>query len=448
MTKILLFLMVTFSAFANLQLAPPSFKYKNGKAVFMDIQKGLYKIDYYPSTFRSRVKTTWEFELKEEGYPLFDFVPWGIRAKLDGKRVRLGRVRSPDRVTKYRVIRKKLKLGKYKLELYTRVKRGITYGFRSVNSGFFIKDLSQKKFLEKYVPANLEFDQYPITFDVRVKSKKKHVFVANGKRTRLGYNHYKIEYPDYYSSSSVYFHVFKVGRYKWLEETFTSINGNKVPVIVYTKKKYSPEVFMAKAREYFDELESDYGAYAQKEILIYGMAKGGGMEYPGATATSLRSLGHEMFHFYFAKSVIPADGNSGWMDEGLASWRDKGYKSFDHPGYEMFNLGAHSVYKRNTDSNSYRIGRKFFAYLNSKFDLKSALKGYYEKYKNSLVTTGIFINYLEEQTGLSLEGEFFQFVLNPNHRKNFVERVFNKAAREDEHDHHPHYSQSEMKNIL
>ena len=79
------------------------------------------------------------------------------------------------------------------------------------------------------------------------------------------------------------------------------------------------------------------------------------MEYPGATATSLRSLGHEMFHSYFAKGVIPADGNSGWMDEGLASWRDKGYQTLTHPGYDMFNLGAHSPYKRNTDKNSYKI---------------------------------------------------------------------------------------------
>ncbi len=445
MTKILMFFILSFNAFANLNLAPPSFNYKDGKAIFMDIQKGEYKISYYPSTFRSRVKTTWEFEIAEEGYPLFDFVPWGIRAKLNGKRVRLGRVRSPGKVTRYRVIKKKLKPGRYTLELNTKIKRGITFGFRRVNSGFFIKDLAQKKFLEKYVPANLEFDQYPITFDVKVRSKYEHIFVANGKHTKISFNHYKIEYPNYFSSSSVYFHVFKKGRYRWQEDTFTSINGKQIPVIVYTKKKYDTSSFMEKAKEYFDELERDYGAWTHRELIIYGMAKGGGMEYPGATATSLRSLGHEMFHSYFAKGVVPADGNSGWMDEGLASWRDNGYKTFDHPGYEMFNLGAHSPYKRNTDDNSYRVGRAFFAYLNSKFDLKRSLRGYYAKYKNSLVTTQMFIKYLEEDTGLYLEGEFFQFVLNPNHRKNFVERIFKTKSVNE---HHRHYSKKEMSAIL
>ena len=445
MAKIVLIFLITFNVFANLHLAPPSFDYKNGKAVYINILQGDYQIRYYPSFFSSRVKTVWKFEIKEAGYPLFDFVPWGIRAKLNGKRVRLGRVSSPDKVTKYRVVKKKLKPGIHTLELFTKIKRGISFGFKRVNSGFFIKDLSQKKFLEKYIPANLEYDQYPITFDVKVYSKYQHQFVANGKHTELGFNHRKIEFPKYFSSSSVYFHVFKTGKYKWLQDSFKSVSGKEIPVIVYTKKKYSPDEFLIKARSYFAELEKDYGAWAHDELIVYGMAKGGGMEYPGATATSLRSLGHEMFHSYFAKGVVPADGNAGWMDEGLASWRDRGYKTFSHPGYELFNLGAHSPYKRNTDKNSYKVGRAFFAYLNSKFDLKYELKGYYQKYKNSLVTTQMFIDYLEDNTGLSLEGEFFQFVLNPNHRTNFVEK---DLEHNDLNEHHPHYTAKERRELL
>lgn len=438
--KILLLLaFVASSAWANLQLAPPNFDYKDAKAVFIDIQEGVYDIKYYPSKLSSRVKTTWTFKTAQEGYPLFDFVPKKMAIKINGESARFSKISSPDKVTTYKVVNKKLKAGVHTLEIWSRVKRGTSYGFKSVNSGFFIKDLKEKKFLEKYVPANLEYDQYPITFNVRVFSKKKHKIMANGVIVENSWNNYTVTYPDYYSSSSVYFHLFKQGKYRWINTTIKSIDGRDVPVRIYTKWFLSADKYLAKTKVVFKELEADYGAWPHPEVLIYGMHIKGGMEYPGATATSLVSLGHEMFHSYFAKGVIPADGNSGWMDEGLASWRDKGYQTLSHPGYDMFNLGAHSVYKRNTDDNSYKVGRAFFGYINSKIDLKKTLKGYFNKHKHSLVNTDMMIKYFENESGVSLRGDFMQFVLNTNHRDDYVQ-VY-------ENIHHPVLTEEELEQI-
>ena len=448
MTKLLaLFSMIIFSisAFANLHLAPPSFDYKDGKAVFMDITEGNYDIKYYPSKFNSRVKTTWTVNIAEEGYPIFDFVPSRIGIKVNGQWARFSSVDSPDKVTSYRVINTKLKPGSHLIELFTKVKRGTSYGYKSVNSGFFIKDLSEKKFLEKYVPANLEFDQYPITFNVKIYSKYKHKVVANGAMRETGWNSYTVKYPSWYSSSSIYFHTFKQGKYWWIQKDFKSISGETIPVTIYTKWFLSADKFLTKAKKVFHELEADYGAYPHQQLIIYGMAPRGGMEYPGATATSLVSLGHEMFHFYFAKSVIPANGNSGWMDEGLASWRDKGYQRADKPSYGAFNLGNHSVYKRNTDDNSYKVGRSFFAYLNSKIDLKVVLRDYFSEHKNSLVTTNNMINFFEGNTGMALRGDFDQYVLNSKvsgKRANYVEKM------SDENIHHVDYTEEELAEIL
>ncbi|MCT4640913.1 MAG: hypothetical protein N4A33_01360 [Bacteriovoracaceae bacterium] len=441
--KYLLFLLLSLSAFANLHLAPPSFDYRDGKAVFMDIKEATYDIKYYPYFFTSRVKTTFTFELKEEGYPLFDFVPMGIRGKLNGKRVPIRRVKSPGKVTSYRVVKKKLKPGTYTLVLYTKVKRLAWYGLGTVNSGFFIKDLKEKKFLEKFVPANLEYDQYPMTFNVRVKARKAHKVVANGNVKVHKKNHFTIHYPAHYGSSSVYFHVFKQGKYKWVTDTFRSIDGRDIPFTIYTKWFLKPEKFLAKARGIFNELEADYGPWPQDFYIVYGMALKGGMEYPGATATSLRSLGHEMFHTYFAKGVVPADGNSGWMDEGLASWRDRGYKTLTHPGYDSFNLGGHSVYKRNTDKNSYKVGRAFFAYLNSKFNLKYALKDYFQKHKYQMVTTNHMINHFEQLTGLNLRADFSTYVLGGNGKSNYVE-----FHEHEENEHHIDYTDAQIKRML
>jgi hypothetical protein len=49
------------------------------------------------------------------------------------------------------------------------------------------------------------------------------------------------------------------------------------------------------------------------------------MEYCGATMTDPGALGHELTHSWFARGVMPANGNTGWIDEAVASWRDDGY---------------------------------------------------------------------------------------------------------------------------
>ena len=59
-------------------------------------------------------------------------------------------------------------------------------------------------------------------------------------------------------------------------------------------------------------------------MTIY-IAGRGGMEHCGATITSMSALAHEITHSWFARGVMPANGNAGWIDEGTARWRDRGY---------------------------------------------------------------------------------------------------------------------------
>jgi hypothetical protein len=47
---------------------------------------------------------------------------------------------------------------------------------------------------------------------------------------------------------------------------------------------------------------------------------GGGMEYYGATTTSLRALRHEVFHMYFACSTIARTYRDSWWDESINMW--------------------------------------------------------------------------------------------------------------------------------
>ncbi len=125
--------------------------------------------------------------------------------------------------------------------------------------------------------------------------------------------------------------------------------------------------------------------------------------------TSFKALDHEMLHSYFAKGVMPANGNSGWIDEAIASWRDYGYQRSATPGVPA-NLAGRSIYARNTNSQAYAHGREFLAHLDyimqDKGGLKAFLRGYAQTYKYTLVTTDHFINNLEFFSGLELSDLF------------------------------------------
>src|SRR5690606_12751374 len=142
--------------------------------------------------------------------------------------------------------------------------------------------------------------------------------------------------------------------------TYTSVDGREIPITVYSPWKSRTKRCKKETIRVMQELEADYGPWGHPSFVAYGTLPGtGGMEHAGATATSFGALDHEMLHSYFAKGVVPANGNSGWIDEAIASWRDKGYQRLPKPGFSGSNLGAHSPYKRNTDDRAYALGAKF-----------------------------------------------------------------------------------------
>jgi hypothetical protein len=201
--------------------------------------------------------------------------------------------------------------------------------------------------------------------------------------------------------------------------TYTSINGREFPVTVYSPWASRTRKFKAETIRVMKELEADYGPWAHPSFVAYGTMPGlGGMEHSGATVTSFNALDHEMLHSYFAKGVMPANGNSGWIDEAIASWRDNGYKRLTTPGFSGSNIGAQSIYKRNTDDRSYKLGSAFMAYLDYRLQdmggLKAFLRGYFAAYKHTVINTEHFKNNLEFWSGINFEEDFNRYILNNN----------------------------------
>jgi len=267
-----------------------------------------------------------------------------------------------------------------------------------VKSAFWTSDLDERKFLERYMPANFEFDQVKMTFVVKfLGAKNKQTIYTNGVVETLDNNTFKISYPAYYTASSIFYHTVPQGATSELRFNLKSIDGRDIPAVVYFSKtswNTNLERLKEKTTEVFHELESDYGAFPHPSITVLQAGMGGmeycgatiphpsitvlqagmgGMEYCGATMTDFSALGHELFHSYFARGVMPANGNAGWIDEAFASWRDDGYQTLSTLSGST-GMSSHPYYTRTTDTAAYSFGERFMSYLDGKLKTKGGLK--------------------------------------------------------------------------
>lgn len=456
--KKFLLIILTYSLMASaaddLRHAPNSFVVDGLKAVFVDFKRVTYNIVYDFKAKSAAVDTTILFQSKEDGMPIFDSVETPQAVWVNSMEVESDIVITPGGTTAVRYAQTNLPVGFHSMRIRTPLKKGTKYGNKGVSSGFFIKDLKNREMLEQYVPTNLEYDKYPMEWHVEIlnANHRWHDIFANGEVDNYAQNKFTIKMPKYYTASSVYFHLVPRRKFWRYYLSYTSISGRKIPITIYSSFRWLNGALKRKAFKVMAECERDYGPYPHPYLIIYGPNKiRGGMEYVGATATSVVSLGHEIHHMWFAKGVMPADGNSGWMDEGIASWRDKGYQTHEKPFYFSTNLAHHNPYTRKTDKRSYEYGRSFFAYLDYQLKaagqsgLKAFLKVLAAKRMFQNITTEDFINELEEFSGLSFRDDFTQYIYGGYSQKTDSGRA---PAVEFENEHHPEYTKEEMESFI
>jgi hypothetical protein len=124
------------------------------------------------------------------------------------------------------------------------------------------------------------------------------------------------------------------------------------------------------------------------------------MEYCGATITTLRALEHEIFHSWFGRGVMPANGNAGWIDEAVATWRDNSYPVGDPTQPDpAVNQAGWSPYRRGTPQTAYKEGALLLSKVDHIFErgLKAILGRWFMERRRQAVTTDEFLNFLRAQ---------------------------------------------------
>jgi hypothetical protein len=372
----ILFVHGAFASENDLSHRPHSFSYKDGNAVFVDFLEATYELTYDLNQGKAYAKAEIQFQALESGYPVFDSVSNPTSILLDGKSVNASLTQTPSHETTLRVINQNIGIGNHVLQIELPLTELVSFTNTGVKSALWTSDLDERNYLERYVPANFEFDQVKMNFLIHfIGIKNEQIIYSNGDILRLDNETYRITYPDYFTASSVFFHTVPKGAVDELRFNLKSLDGRTIPAVIYTSKSTwstSLDRVKDKVTAVFQELEKDYGAFPHPSITVY-IAGAGGMEYCGATMTDVSSLGHELFHSYFARGVMPANGNSGWLDEALASWRDDGYQSLGSLSGTT-GMSSHAYYTRITDRAAYTFGSRFMSLLDSKTKPKGGLK--------------------------------------------------------------------------
>jgi hypothetical protein len=351
------------------------------------------------------------------GRPYLHLLAQVATAKINGMPVTASDVDDPDGLgNTYVSFDQDLDADKdYVLELdYTLPAGRVSFANGGVGFLTDMTDLLPGEFFERWGPSNFEQDAFSLTVNLKiVGSQAQHQLFTNGVGTQVAAFEWVASFPAHFTSSSFFLHLTN----RMLSVKHFAIPGleKSIPVTVYANDPALVEKASAMLPSLFQELESDYGPYAHSQFVAYINASGGGMEYVGATITSTGALDHELFHSWFARGVMPAEGRSGWIDEAMASWRDYGYfQATTLLSRNPTTLSAYSPFRRSTPSNCYKDGRAMLGELDLVLHdfggLKPFMRLFFNRYKYRVVTTEEFWNFLELQSGMSLAPYFQRYI--------------------------------------
>ena len=169
--------------------APPSFEIDGGReAVFVDFEKATYDITFDYGDSSAAVVSTIDLYQPAAGHAVFDLVPDTIeQVTLDGATVDVITVEDPDGETRLRAVSARSEAGNHRLVIRSGFDRNVQRRGGGIVAGLWVNDWADRAFLELYLPSNLEFDGYRMTFDVAVEGTAlRHRVYANGDVTEAG----------------------------------------------------------------------------------------------------------------------------------------------------------------------------------------------------------------------------------------------------------------------
>lgn len=410
----------------------------------IDIQNYEWDIHFVPNLKNNNFKAKLTFKAVANGIPYFVMEPSIKSIKLNGVSVKTITLPAPDNHDSHEFIAIQSPViadQVYELEIdYIMPRSQFSWFTNGVGFLTSMTDVTDWHFLNAYAPANFEADQYPMTLKLQIENSdatpvRDHQLFVNGKIVDQSPGKWTVQFPEYYNASSIYLHITANSGIKVNQHVFKG-RERDVPITLYSRNSSYLKQASAQILKLFTELESTFGPYQHDTFIAYVDKRSGGMEHCGATYTSVGALDHELLHSWFARGVMPGEGRSGWIDEGIASWRDYGYKrgKFNLED-EATLLSPKDYFRFSSPSNSYSDGREMFSKIHDLTyklgGLKPILKEFYMLNRMSLMTTEMFLSFIQSKVAYNLKPFFTHYVYGDNEdsipkRTHFVDAEYLK----------------------
>lgn len=262
------------------------------------------------------------------------------------------------------------------------------------NFGF--TDLAAARYLEAWVPANLIWDQYAVTLEIRVTGTTvAHRTITNGAVTVLGANHWRVAFPARFTALSPLLEVRANDTLTSASTTVTlPVSGQPVTieaVKLVANTTVNLAATLASLASWLVENEQQAGPYRHGQRFVAFLIQGG-MEYEGGCTSGPGSLRHEAFHSWWGRGVKPASQADSWWDEAWSVYHDAGgtgTQPFDFAESPV-TLATRNAYSRVTPTTAYTAGARFFdgvAALTSPAALTGWMREFYQRHGDRPVTT-------------------------------------------------------------
>lgn len=380
--------------------APENFDMLGGRRTFVKIHYARHQITL-SDTEPARVSSEVRFTNSEEGTPIIDFYndPYAdARVSLNSSMADLGfqTVQAPDGSPyEYRVIAANVPADVVQTAWIDYQTTTLSFA-PEVPLFFRMSDLDDatftspqstpfraRCFLDRYVPANLEFDQHPVdvavTFDSGGSARLENcAILSNGRVRRQTGSSAVISFPATFSVSCPFLAIVHkdcvVERRFEFARNLSDPNPIRVTVFNTKSKGGQLEDHAEQASTALRELDDKFGAFPYDKLLLYS-SDGGAMEYAGAAEVSGSHVAHEILHSYFGRGLMPANGDAGWFDEAVASWVENGCARETAPpdaGSDCANRGRHH---RRTSPDASRRGKVFISHLAHLVDMSAPFMG-------------------------------------------------------------------------
>ncbi|WP_235756248.1 hypothetical protein [Paracoccus salsus] len=204
--------------------------------------------------------------------------------------------------------------------------RGLVWEAESsrLSFDFFMSDLNPARYLEAWLPSTALWDRFPVTLEVQMAGAPAHVLLSNGAVTGLGASHWSISFPASFAPCSHFLIIAAADRITQHSAATVLPGGLAVTIDVATRNSDGIDLVAGAAAIAGHLAANTTGTgpcrHGGRHTALLTAPGYHNMEYDAATTTANSALAHEVFHSWWARGLVPAQGQDGWLDEAWTTY--------------------------------------------------------------------------------------------------------------------------------